>query len=185
MIGIVNRALERFVEEALGEDVLRAAKAQAGLAHVPFGVTQPYPDANTYALLGAVCEVGGIEASDALEAFGRFWIRFAESEGYGPLIDSAGSDFTDSLRGLEMLHTRVSLMFPGAVLPEFSVAESDASSATLMYRSSRPHMGPFVLGTLHGLANRHQLNADIHREVLVDSDGHHEERYNLTWSPQA
>lgn len=184
LIGIVNKALESFVEEALGAEILRKAKVKAGLEQVSFSVTQAYPDADTYTLLGAVCEVGGIEASDALEGFGRFWIRFAESHGYGPLMDSAGSDFIGSLRGLEMLHTRVSLMFPGAVLPAFSVVESDSSSATLMYRSSRPLMGPFVLGTLHGLAERHQLSAEITRHVLIDADGHHEERFELSWVPR-
>ncbi|MGB1658523.1 MAG: heme NO-binding domain-containing protein, partial [Longimicrobiales bacterium] len=91
LIGIVNKALESFVEEALGAEILRKAKVKAGLKQVSFSVTQAYPDADTYTLLGAVCEVGGIEASDALEGFGRFWIRFAESHGYGPLMDSAGS----------------------------------------------------------------------------------------------
>lgn len=184
MIGIVNKALESFVEEALGADVLREAKVKAGCEHVTFGVSHVYPDADTYTLLAAVCEVGGVEASEALEGFGRFWIRFAETHGYGPLIDSAGADFLGSLRGLEMLHTRVSLMFPGAVLPAFSVEQGDSSSATLMYRSSRPHMGPFVMGTLHGLAERHQLNAEISRDVLVDAEGHHEERFELSWVPR-
>lgn len=182
MIGIVNKALEVFVEENLGRDVLQRAKSKAELGDVAFGVTQAYPDGDTYALLGAVCEVSGLEAGAALEAFGRFWIQFAGDRGYGPLIDSAGSDFLSALRGLESLHTRVSLMFPGAVLPGFFVQDGDESSANLLYKSARPHLGPFVLGTLHGLAARHGLEAEILREVLVDEEGRHEERFQLTWS---
>lgn len=74
MYGLVNRGIAEMVRSQHGEDVWDDVMDAAGIDDDVFLGMEAYDDAVTYDLVGGVCTVLGIEASDALEAFGEYWI---------------------------------------------------------------------------------------------------------------
>lgn len=182
MIGIVNQAFASFVTEQLGVAVWAEATARAGVDDVVLLTTEAYPDELTFQLAGHVCDITSIPLDDALALFGEYWITYAHRRGYGPLIANAGSDFEAVLRGLEALHTRVALVFPGSDVPDFSVEGSPSTGIQLLYESRRSGLGPFVLGTLNGLLKHFGEDVSIVREPLPIEGSGCRERFSITWT---
>ena len=182
MIGIINRAFAAFVTEQLGEAVWAEASARAGIRGERFLTSEAYPDEVTFQLAAHVCDIASVSLDDALILFGEFWIKYAHREGYDPLIDEAGGDLENVLRGLEALHTRVGLIFPGSDVPNFQAQGDRSSGMHLLYTSRRTGLGPFVQGTLLGLVKHFGEDVTIVREPLASEGSGTVERFTFTWT---
>ncbi len=70
MYGIVNKAIEELVKENFGEEKWERVKQRSGVDVEFFISNEPYDDAITYQLAGAVAEETGLALREVLMAFG-------------------------------------------------------------------------------------------------------------------
>lgn len=154
MYGLVNRALQEFICKHHGDASWQAIKAVAGVDIEFFVRMESYPDDITYRLVGAACQSLNIEAAVLLRNFGRHWVLFTGQEGYGSLLDGAGSSLQEILANLDDLHVRVGLMYPALKPPSFSCSDVRDDGLTLHYFSGRPGLAPMVIGLIEGLGER-------------------------------
>ncbi len=167
MYGLVNQAIVDLVVTEHGEEMWDRIRAAASVAETRFIAEELYDDAITFDLVAATSEVLGLAAHDVLVAFGRHWILFTGREGWGPVLDLAGSTVLEVLETLDVLHHRVESSMPGARLPNFQVTSSAPQRIELEYTSQRRGLAPMVVGLLTGLGER--LN-DPHSITLASSD---------------
>lgn len=155
MYGMVNEGIRKFIIEKLGEDkwleIVRIAKLESEF----FVPLKTYPDKVTFDLVGAICEVMHISPEEALEAYGRYWIYFAETSGYENLLSMFGSDFRSSIQNLNHMHEHMGTFMTGIIAPAFHVYEEDEHQITVDYFSKRQGLSPFVLGLFYGLLDRY------------------------------
>ncbi len=152
MYGMVNRAIRDLVLDGHDEAVWHEICDLAGLPTYDFNDSATYDDAVTYDLVNAASEVLGASADDLLRAFGRHWILFTGSEGWGSLFAMAGDDLTSFISGLDALHSRVQITMPECRMPSFRSERRPDGSLEIEYRSERAGLGPMVAGLLAGLA---------------------------------
>ena len=110
-------------------------------------------------------------AEDVLIAFGKYWVEYTAVEGYGELMNTAGSTFPEFLVNLDQLHSRVKLTFPNLIPPRFSVTDQTEGSLVLHYYSEREGLAPLVVGLLQGLGTR--FNQDVTAEQMEAGEGEH------------
>ncbi len=156
MYGMVNEGIRSFIVKNYGEGKWREIAKLANLKDEDFILLQIYSDKLTYDLVGAICQVLEITPSQALEAYGRYWISFAAGAGYENLLLMFGSDFRSCLHNLNHMHEHMGAYMSGIVAPAFHVVEESASEIKVDYFSKREGLAPFVLGLLHGLLDRYQ-----------------------------
>ena len=92
MFGLVNKGLEDMVCSQYGEETWEEIKSKAEVEIEAFISMDAYPDDITYRLVDAASAVMELPATDILEAFGRYWILFTATEGYGSLMEMAGDN---------------------------------------------------------------------------------------------
>jgi hypothetical protein len=162
MYGLVNRAIEQLVVSTKGEPAWQRVCARAGVGADGFVAMCPYDDSLTYALVHAVSEELGMEPARVLEAFGEYWILYTADEGYGELMQSAGSDMRSFLDNLDDMHGRVESIFPQMKLPRFRVESLEGDALRVHYGSDREGLAPMVTGLLRGLAKRFGQQVAVH-----------------------
>lgn len=167
--GLVNRAIEDLVCKRYGDEAWRRIRARAKVAGGPFVAMETYPDAVTYALVGAASEELGIPPDSVLEAFGEFWMTYTAEEGYGALLCMMGRTFEEFMDNLDAMHARIAATMPSLVPPSFSREVTSEGHTVLRYESERPGLAPMVMGLLKGLGTRFGLHLDIAQ--LADAEG--------------
>ncbi len=173
MYGLVNKAVEGFVKQELGDDAWSAVCAKAGIQDLGFISMDSYDDQVTYDLVGAASELTGLEANTILEGFGRYWMLYTAEEGYGALLDMTGSNIHEFLENLNGMHSRIRTTFEGLKPPDFECTDVTDTTLLLHYRTFRPGLAPMAIGILHGLAER--LNQKItveHRDKAAEGADH-------------
>lgn len=182
MYGLLNRAVRDLTIGTFDEETWRKVCARAGVDDDAFQAMEQYPDALTYDLVSALCEETGLEANQALEAFGEYWIKFTGAEGYGHLLDASGDTLPALLNNLDDLHTRLALSFTELNPPTFAVEDETERSLTLHYYSHRQGLGPVMMGLLKGLGDRFNMSLTVKREVRPETgDGHVHEVFQVSW----
>ncbi|MBD2301157.1 heme NO-binding domain-containing protein [Nostoc sp. FACHB-190] len=162
MYGLVNKAIQDMICECHGEDIWETIKYTAGLEDIDFFIGMDgYSDDVTYSLVEAACEVLSMPAQEILIAFGEYWVNYTAKEGYGELLDSAGSSLPQFIENLDNLHARVGLSFSQLSPPSFECEHTSEQSMNLHYQSTRQGLAPMVIGLLHGLGKRFHTDIDI------------------------
>jgi hypothetical protein len=175
MFGLVNKGLEDMVCSQYGEETWENIKSKAEIEIEAFISMDAYPDDITYRLVDAASAVMEIPATDILEAFGRYWILFTATEGYGSLMEMAGDNLPEFLQNLDNLHARVGLSFPNLQPPSFLCSNLEAESLKLHYYSERPGLTPMVVGMLKGLGEKFDTDVDIQLTNSKAQGNDHEE----------
>jgi Haem-NO-binding len=175
MFGLVNKGLEDMVCGQYGEEIWEEIKSKAEVEIEAFISMDAYPDDITYRLINAASVVMKIPATDILEAFGRYWILFTATEGYGSLMEMAGDNLPEFLQNLDNLHARVGLSFPNLQPPSFLCSNLEAESLKLHYYSERPGLTPMVVGMLKGLGEKFNTDVDIQLTHSKAQGNDHEE----------
>jgi hypothetical protein len=180
MYGIVNKAIEELVIANFGEAKWDTVKAVSGIDVDYFISNEPYDDAITYQLAGAVASEMNMSVDEVLVVFGEWWILKTSKERYGSLMTAGGSDLRAFLLHLPDFHTRVMLMYPRLTPPEFQVSDVAANSICVHYYSQREGLQAFVRGLLQGLSKLYETETDIE---LIQSrdDGFDHEIFKVTW----
>lgn len=161
MYGLINIAIKDLVTEGYGKETWDRIRERAGLQGTEFILMDQYEDSVTYDLVGAASEELGIPPTAVLEAFGKYWTKYTAVKGYGSLLDSAGKTFPEFLQNLDLMHTRVGTMFPDFVPPSFECREITDHSLDLHYTSDREGLQHLVIGLLHGLGERFEVEVEV------------------------
>lgn len=151
MLGMVNHALQQMVTERLGEEQWDSIRAELGIEERVFVVMRQYPDEITYRIAAAVAGRMGVPLADALQAFGHYWIAYAERQPWGKVMHSMAPCARELIPALNDLHSRIALAFPGVTMPQFRSEPAGDGALRVHYFSPRPGLAPFVLGVLEGI----------------------------------
>jgi hypothetical protein len=174
MYGLINKAIENWVTLRVGVDGWRRIQERSKIGLIRFVAFQSYPDELTYALVAATAEELNEPASQVLESVGEYWALFTVQQGYGNMLDLAGSSFFETLTQLDAMHARLALTMPELRPPSFECEQAENGRLTLRYYSEREGLTPMVVGLLRGLASRfHQtisIQHTLRRSATVDYD---------------
>ena len=174
MYGLVNRAIESMAIKAGGEEAWQKIKAKAGITDPMFLNMQVYPDQVTYDLVAAASETLGISESDVLRGFGKHWILFTSSQGYGDLLDLTGGDLKTFLSNLNLMHEQVTSSMPELTPPSIEVVELEDQVLEVHYRSKRKGLSDMALGVLEGLIEKFKVEKEVVQTQFADRGQDHD-----------
>ena len=182
MYGLINKAVRGLVTQVAGEEAWSRIRHEAGVEDDDFISLEGYDDAVTYRLVEAASKELGIPPEEVLAAFGKYWVEYTAVEGYGELMNTAGSTFPEFLSNLDQLHSRVKLTFPNLIPPRFSVTDESEGRLILHYFSEREGLAPLVIGLLQGLGAR--FGQDVKAEQFRTGEGEAEhDAFRVEYSP--
>lgn len=180
MYGIVNKAIEDLVKVNFGEEKWDAVKKRSGVQVDYFLSNEPYDDAITYQLAGAISEEMEMPVGKVLEAFGEWWVLKTGKEKYGGLMQAGGNNLKEFLVNLPLFHNRIMLMYPKLTPPEFQISNVEENSVHVHYFSKRVGLQEFVRGLLSGLGKMYETPVAI--ELLESRDeGKNHEIFKVSW----
>lgn len=180
MYGLVNKAIKDLVIKNHGTEKWNEICKLSDFHDPEFVGMNPYPDKLTYDLVKNASTVLKADSAAILEAFGEYWILYTAQEGYGDLMDIAGSNFPDFLNNLDMLHNRISNIMPQLMPPQFSTQNVSANSLELIYTSNRVGLIPMLYGLIKGLGKRFNLNVSI-KQIGFADDISNKNIFLITW----
>jgi hypothetical protein len=161
MYGLVNQAIRDMILVNHGEEIWSRVRQRAELQVDTFEGMEPYPDDLTHRLVKAASDELGTPPHALLRAMGEFWVKFTAAEGYGPLMEIAGSSLQEFLHNLDDLHARVGVNFPELVPPSFDAEDQEEGMMHLHYHSKRQGLAPMVIGLVEGLGDRFETPVDV------------------------
>ncbi len=180
MYGMINIAIQDLIVRDYGSPTWNAVKAKASLETDGFVSMHTYPDALTYGLVSIACEITGVTADKMLENIGEYWITHTAKQGYGPVLDMAGTNLVEFLKNLNTMHRGVVKTMPEMVIPIFEVREEQPGSVVLEYHSKRKGLEPMVLGLIKGLGKRCGFDCKVEM-IETDKTEHTFQKYKVTW----
>lgn len=184
MYGLVNTAIADLTRSVGGEAAWARVCALADVPDATFVGMTAYPDDVTYRLVAAASSVLDLPAEQVLTAFGRHWVQYTAQQGWGPLLQAAGSTLPEVLSGLDAMHARVRLMMPELQPPSFRCADVTATSLRLHYYSDRPGLSSMVIGLVEGLAALLGETATATHAVVAAEGADHDE-FVVSYAPAA
>lgn len=167
MYGMVNNALQALTLEKLGEQAWLQACSHAGHSDGFFLSLETYPDSVTYQLVGKLSELFELSPTEFLELFGKYWISYAQTTSYAPLLQSF-KNLEECLTHLNAMHQRIAHTLSNLNAPTFTF-DPEAKGGILIYQSNRAGLTPFVVGLLKGLAEMYKQPIKI--TLMESSDG--------------
>jgi hypothetical protein len=176
MYGLVNNALREFIISSHDEDTWEYIVASTADLSDIFVSMGSYPDMLTYEIVEHACNRIGLEPSEFLEEFGKYWIGYAERH-YGEYFHFAGATFSAFLENLDLMHERIRVSYPELRPPSFRVEHVAEGELRLHYLSEREGLEPFVLGLLKGLSRRMGVESEI---VCPPQQPEHGRVFNIT-----
>jgi hypothetical protein len=182
MYGLVNKALADMLREEHGGASWNLIRAEAGVDTEVFVTLDAYPDDVTYRLVASASAITNRPVDDVLRDFGRHWVVGTAHRHYGHLMRAGGRTLRDFLLALPNFHSRVLLIMPGMIPPEFECTDVTDDGMTLHYRSTRAGLAPFVDGALEALAEIFHAKLTVVRAPdRAESAGH--TVFELRWTP--
>jgi hypothetical protein len=180
MYGIINKSIEELVIENFGEEKWELIKIRSGIDVDYFISNEPYDDAITYSLAGAISEEMNVPLDQVLFLFGEWWIIRTTNEKYGSLMKAGGSNLKMFLTNLPQFHNHIMLLYPKLTPPEFKVSDIEENSIHIHYFSKREGLKDFVHGLLSGLGKMFQTQVEI---ILIESrdGGNNHEVFKVSW----
>ena len=170
MYGLVNKAIEDMVRSSYGDDVWQKIKEEAEISIEIFSSMEGYPDDVTHRLVKAASKILSMSASEIMEAFGAYWVKYTAEEGYGEILEISGDNLPEFLDNLDDLHARVGVSFPKLEPPSFECTDVEDNSLNLHYYSHREGLAPMVIGLVKGLGER--FETEVRVEQIEDrNDG--------------
>jgi hypothetical protein len=161
MYGLINRAIRDMVLANQGEATWIRVLERAGTQAEHFEAMEPYPDALTHQLIEAASAELQLHPHAFMRSFGEFWVTYTAAEGYGQLMDLAGSSLPEFLQNLDDLHARVGVHFPRLTPPSFETQAHEPGSMHLHYHSQREGLAPMVIGLVEGLGQRFDTAVEV------------------------
>lgn len=183
MYGLINSALKSMINEQFSADTWEKILAVSNVPVESFMTMHSYDDQITYDLVGAASETLGMPTDKCLELFGEYWVLESAPRAYGSLLDACGDNFIEFMSNLNKLHDRITTTFLDYKPPEFCCEERE-DHHTVIYRSPREGLIPFVVGLLKGLATRFNCELSILSIKKMTTEDGTEAEINITVSPR-
>jgi hypothetical protein len=181
MYGLVNKAVYQLVVSNYGRENWEKIRNKAGLHDDDFISMESYPDELTYRLVQASSDVLALTPEQVLEAFGEYWITYTAKEGYGNLLDMAGTSLTEFLNNLDQLHSCVGHVMPRLNPPSFHCSDVQNNSLKLHHYSSRRGLEHMVIGLIKGLGKKFNSVCSITLEQSTSQGADHNVFF-IQWS---
>lgn len=167
MYGMINQGIKDLVVSKFGEASWESICNEAKVS-TQFVSMQYYPDSITYSLVGAASKVLALPAETVLLEFGKHWVLYTATQGYGSLMDLFGKDLKSCLQNLNHLHARMGTTMPQLSPPRFIFSELDSKTYLVEYHTSRSGLDYLAKGLLEGLALKYKVKANV--ELLRDQE---------------
>jgi hypothetical protein len=174
MYGIVNKSIEDLIKHHFGQEKWEAILKRSAIDTNFFISNEPYDDAITYQLAGAISEELNVPLSDVLFLFGEWWILHTTKEKYGNLLQAGGKSLLEFLINLPVFHNHIMMMYPKLTPPEFKVSDVTDKSIHVHYFSKRAGLKDFVNGLLSGLSKLYDTATNIELLSSRDEGSDHE-----------
>jgi guanylate cyclase soluble subunit beta len=168
MYGMAHRALRQMMIDRLGLAAWVKVERETGTGPADLISLCVYDDSKTVALIAASAEQLGLPMDQALQVFGRYWVRYAELSAFGPIMDFTGQDLVTFINNLDRMHRSVVLAMPDARVPSFTLLEEANGHLLVRYKSDRTGLEAFVTGLLEGLMDRLGESGTVQ---VADRDG--------------
>ncbi len=181
MYGLINMAIKQLVLDNYGESGWQSVLEKSQVKQSYFELLAVYDDQITYQLVGGASAVTGKKPEEILSLFGGYWIKYAVSAGYEPLLNLFGPSFKECLQNLNRMHEHMGAMMPGLIPPEFELEkELSPTQYHLLYRSQRAGLSPMVKGLLTALAERYGIH-DLIINHLGKNEDETADRFFIEW----
>jgi hypothetical protein len=154
MYGMIHKAARELAVAMVGEAAWGEVIQSCGLGSEHFISGQHYSDDLTVRLIGAIAAKAGVAVDSLLKDFGRHWIKFADRSNYAAVLDLAGDDLETFIKNLDRMHASIKATMPEAAMPSFELVKAAGNRITVVYRSPRRGLEPFVAGLFEGLLER-------------------------------
>lgn len=174
MYGLVNQAIRDMILLNHGEEIWVRVRRRAEVEVEQFEGMEAYPDDLTHRLVKAASVELEEDPESLMRAFGEFWVKYTAAEGYGPLMDMAGSSLPEFLHNLDDLHARVGVNFPHLVPPSFDSEELEEGGMRLHYHSRREGLAPMVIGLVEGLGDRFETPVEVEQLACRSQGADHD-----------
>lgn len=165
MHGLINRALQGFLQDTYGVTCWAACAGAAGLAPDGLDPLHPCDPAVTDALLDAAVAQTGRPREALLEDLGTYLIFGRGLDWLRRLLRFGGVGFVDFLHSLDDLPERARLALPDLVLPSIEVTELSSNRFGIATRTGWDGFGHVLVGALRAMAD------DYGALAMLDHDG--------------
>ncbi len=170
MHGLVNRSIQRFVQDSYGPDVWSEICREAELGFDSFEAMLRYEPAQTEAVLAAACRRLSRRRDSLLEDLGTYMVSHPDLDPLRRLLRFGGDTFEEFLHSLDELHDRAKLALPELDFPQLELREYAPNSFSLLYRWGHPGFGTLVLGVVRAMADDYGALVVLqHSSSLTDS----------------
>ncbi|MCX7646116.1 MAG: heme NO-binding domain-containing protein [Rhodobacteraceae bacterium] len=153
MHGLINRAIQRFAEDAHGAELWRAAAEEAQPGLTGFEAMLSYDDALTAAVLAALSRRTGLPVAALLEDLGTYLVRHPATETVRRLLRFGGESYVEFLQSLDELPDRVGLAVPDLRLPAMELRDLGPGTFLLAAAPGWPGFGHVLAGLLRAMAD--------------------------------
>lgn len=168
MHGLLNRAIQGFVQDTYGDEVWMVLVRRAKLEFTSFEAMFVYDDALTTAVLMALSEELDKPRRALLEDIGTYLVSHPNLEPLRRLLRFGGLTFVDFLHSLDDLPDRARLALPDLELPEMQLIDRGGGRFGLHCGPVYPGAGYVMVGVLTALADDYGALAVVEHAGLGD-----------------
>ncbi|MEM6409089.1 MAG: heme NO-binding domain-containing protein [Pseudomonadota bacterium] len=153
MFGLINTAIQGFVEDTYGRPTWEQVARTAGLDFVDFEAMLPYEDALTEDVLEAACTILKKDRQAMLEDLGTFLVTNPKMERVRRLLRFGGREFEEFLMSLDELTGRVGLAIPDLEMPQIDIRGHGNGLYRVRIVCDYAGFGAVLLGILQAVAD--------------------------------
>ncbi len=161
MYGLVNMAVEELVRTRYGDAIWEEVAEIVCPDLSGFAMMEPYPDELTTRLVEESAARARMEPSVLLRQVGQIWVEHSAKNGFGELIELAGSQLGEFLGNLDRLHAQIGSLYPSLRPPSFRVERLGDGFHELHYYSERDGLAWLVVGLVEGLGERFRVEVEV------------------------
>lgn len=153
MHGLINKAIQSFACTTYGQVRWQRVTQAVGLDSPEFEAMLTYDDAQSVAMLDALCRDLGRERAEVLEDLGTYLVSHPSTEALRRLLRFGGVTYVDFLHSLDDLADRTRLAVSDLHLPRLELREHNAGRFTLTCDPGLPGYGSVMTGILRAMAD--------------------------------
>lgn len=153
MLGLVNRALQGFLQDTYGRDVWDKVRQDAGLDFTRFETMLHYEPVLTERVMLAACYRLDKPLAAFLEDVGTWIISHPDHGSIRRLLRFGGSDFEEFVFSLDELPGRVAMALPDLDMPSVSLRKTNASQAEVILTWRHLNLSAVFLGGIRAMAD--------------------------------
>lgn len=153
MHGLILRAFQSFACATYGAERWERATQTAGCDGPDFESMLIYDQAQSMAVIAALCDELGRPREELLEDLGTYLVSHPETESLRRLLRFGGETYADFLHSLDDLPDRARLAVSDLDLPRLELREHTPGLFTLSIGPGLPGFGWVLMGILRAMAD--------------------------------